>query len=89
MEMITIHTDEGIRTAIVLGEGPKYVRMIWADDRRPGVRVNKVPKDRMRRDTKPLMYKGKPYPLARAKRHFRNMGRALGITKSARKELRA
>jgi hypothetical protein len=34
------------------------------------------------------MYKGKPYPVNRAKRIFRNAGKRFGITKSARSALK-
>jgi hypothetical protein len=88
MDLLSIRTDDGVRSAIVIKTGPTYAHVIWADDRSPGVRVNKVPKAWLRYAT-PLLYKDKPYPLARAKRLFRKMGKSLGITKSAKKELRA
>lgn len=88
MELIRLRTDEGVRSAIVVKTGPRLAHVIWADDRKPGVRVNKIPKEFLRGAT-PLEYKGKPYPLNRAKRLFRKMGKSLGITKSAKKELRA
>jgi len=88
MDLISIHTDQGVRSALVLKTGPKMAHVIWADDRNPGVRINKIPKEWLRY-ARPIEYKGKPYPLARAKRLFRSMGRSLGITKSARQEIRA
>jgi hypothetical protein len=88
MDLLSIRTDDGVRSAIVIKTGPTFAHVIWADDRTPGVRINKIPKIWMRYAT-PLEYKGKPYPLSRAKRLFRKMGRSLGITKAAKKELRA
>lgn len=88
-QLISIRThDESVRCALVVKVGPKFARVIWADDRKPGVRINKVPKEWLR-GCAPLELKGKPYPLSRAKRLFRKMGRSLGITKSAKQELRA
>lgn len=87
MELIQLRTDEGVRCALVVKVGPRLAHLIWADDRKPGVRINKVPKEYLRYAT-PLMLKDKPYPLNRAKRKFRAMGRSLGITKTAKKELR-
>lgn len=81
-EVIRIHTDEGVRTALVTAVGPKFTRLIWIDDRKPGVRVNKVRNNEVRATTL-------DYPLAKAKRGFRKAGAHLGITKTARKELRA
>lgn len=86
-ELVSIRTDEGVRSALVVRTGPRLAHVIWADDRKPGVRINKIPKEHLRWAT-PLLYKDKPYPLTRAKRMFRKMGKALGITKSAKKELR-
>jgi len=47
------------------------------------VRVVRLDKAERRYMT-PLIYKGKPYPLARAIRHLRVAGKELGITKGAR-----
>ena len=88
MEVITLRTEEGYRSAILLTTGPKYAQVVWADDRKPGVRVNKIPKHWLRYSA-PLLRNGKPYNISRAKRMFRKMGRTLGITKSAKKALKA
>jgi hypothetical protein len=87
MELITIRTDEGVRTAIVVKTGVTKVHLIWADDRKPGVRINKLPKEAMRY-AEPLLLNGEPYPFSRAKTHFRRMGLNLGITKSAAQALK-
>ena len=80
--------DGSVRSAYLVATGPKYTKLIWLDDRKPGIRINKVPNEDMRFAT-PLMYKGKPYPLPRFKRIFRKAAKAHGVTKSAKKELRA
>ena len=87
--VISIRLDEGgVRSAIVVKIGPKFAHLVWADDRVPGVRVNRVPVGHLDL-AEPLMYREKPYPLPRAKRLFRRMGKNLGSTKSAREALRA
>jgi hypothetical protein len=86
--LIKFHTDDGsVRCALIVKVGLKYTSLVWADDRTPGLRVNKVPHDHLR-NAPPLLYKGKPYPLTRAKKLLRKMGRTFGITKSAKIALR-
>ena len=80
--------DGSVRSAYLVATGPKFSKLIWLDDRKPGIRINKVPNEDMRHAT-PLLYHGKPYPLTRFKRLFRKAAMRHGITKSARKELRA
>ncbi|MGH8758104.1 MAG: hypothetical protein ACREVW_01090 [Burkholderiales bacterium] len=41
-----------------------------------------------RRDLTPLLYRGQPYPLRRALRHFQDARRTFGITDTARDVLR-
>lgn len=77
-----VHTDDGYRCALVVTVGPKFTGLIWIDDRSPGVRINKI------RNTE-ITSKALDYPLAKAKRLFRKSGRTLGITKAARRALRA
>ncbi len=86
--LISFHTTDGsVRAAMIVKVGQKYTSLVWTDDRKPGVRINKVPHEHLR-NSPPLLYKGKPYPLARAKKLFRKMGRTFGITKSAKIALR-
>jgi len=86
--LISFHTDDGsVRCAFIAKVGQKFTSLIWADDRTPGVRINKVPHEHLR-NSPPVLYKGKPYPLARAKKAFRKMGRTFGITKTAKIALR-
>lgn len=79
--IIQIHEDEGIRTSLVVGVGPKFVAVIWADS--SGIKIRKLPNDRT------LKYKELDYPANRAKVMLRRMGKNFGITKSARRALRA
>lgn len=89
MELISFRTSDGsVRCSLVVKIGPRLAHLIWLDDRKPGIRINKIPKEQLR-GAAPLEYKGKPYPLARAKRHLRRAGQVHGITKSAKKEIRA
>ena len=86
-DLVSYRTDEGVRCALIVTVGRKYISMLWADDRKPGVRINKV-SHRDAQHATPLMYRDKPYPLSRAKRHWRKMASSLGATKAARKALR-
>jgi len=86
--LISFHTDDGsVRSAFIVKVGPKFASLVWADDRKPGVRINKVPHEQLR-SSHPLLFKGQPYPLPRAKKMFRSMGRKFGITKGAKIALR-
>ncbi len=81
-DIVNIHTDEGVRAAIVVLVARKYTHMIWADDSRPGVQIRKILNEEIRADVI-------DYSLAKAKKSFRRMGRTFGITKSAKRALRA
>ena len=81
-DVIQIHTDEGIRAAIVVLVAKKYTHLVWAEDTRPGVQIHKIPHAEIRAQVI-------VYPLAKAKKSFRRMGRTFGITKSAKIALRA
>ena len=78
----SVHLDDGIRSAIVVAVGPKFTRLIWIDDRNPGVRINKIRNNQIRATAI------EDYPIARAKKLFRKTGRSLGITKGAKRALR-
>lgn len=79
--VIKIHTDEGIRSAIVVAIMKKYTHLIWVDDGRPGVKIHKIPHNEVRATTL-------DYSLAKAKKAFRRMGKTFGITKGAKVALR-
>jgi hypothetical protein len=78
----TVHLDDGVRSALVVAVGPTFTRMIWIDDRNPGVRINKI------RNSEIRATEIEGYPIAKAKKSFRKSGRSLGITKSAKRALR-
>jgi len=78
--IINVHEDEGYRVALVVAVGPKFVQMIWADS--SGMKIHKLP-------TSTLKFTTMEYPLAKAKKAMRLMGTRFGITKSARRALRA
>lgn len=71
----------GARCAL-LKRGPKWNRLVVIDQDRVKVVLDKEPR------VAPLTRAGKPYPLARAVREFRRIGRARGITKGALSILR-
>lgn len=79
----SVHLDDGVRSAFIVAVGPKFTSMIWIDDRNPGVRINKILNTEIRATAMP------GYPIAKAKKLFRKSGRSLGITKSAKRALRA
>jgi len=79
--VIKVHTDEGIRSAIVVGIMKKYTHLIWVEDSRPGVKIHKIPHNEVRATVL-------DYSLAKAKKAFRRMGKTFGITKGAKIALR-
>lgn len=81
MIVISIHEDEGVRTALVVAEGPKFLAVIWPDS--AGMRIRKIRKSPGLRITELP-----DYPVARAKKIMRKCGRNFGITKGAKKALR-
>ena len=78
--IISLHEDEGYRTALVVAVGPKFTQLIWADS--SGMKINKLP-------TTTLKFTTMDYPLAKAKKAMRLMGKRFGITKSAKRALRS
>ncbi len=85
MKVITLKSlPEGARTGLLIGEGPKWIRVIWPDA--AGIRIHRVAKDRSLKFTE-TEYRGRPYPVTRAKSKLRQMGRRVGISKTARRAL--
>ena len=79
--IIRVHEDEGVRTALVVTVGPKFVSLIWPDS--AGMKIRKLPNDRrLRYDVL------EDYPVRKAKRAMRAMCKRFGVTKSARLALR-
>ena len=77
--IIQAHTEDGIRTGLVVSDGPKYLGVVWPDS--SGLRINKVAKRTAR-------FTVLTYNLNRAKRTLRRCGRNFGITKAAKAALR-
>ena len=82
--VVSWHTDYGYQSAIVFDVGSNYIHLMPLENR--PLRTRKLPIND-RRYLKPLSYKGKQYPVARAKRHFKKHADTFGITKSAKKVL--
>lgn len=78
--------DHNAHALLVFKEGRAYLHAIALHQ--PPVRVVKLPLLE-RRHLRPLEYRGRPYPLARAVRHFRRAGRVPGITDGAAAVLRS
>jgi len=81
-----ILVDHNGHVLLVVKEGRTFLHAVALFN--PPVRLVKLPRE-ARRHLKPAEYHGRPYPLARAVRRFREAGRSLGITKSAAAVLRA
>ncbi len=79
-KVVTIHEDEGYRTGIIVSTGPKYCGVIWPDS--SGITINKVPMT-------DLNFNEIDYSLDKAKKLLRACGKKFGITKAARRALRA
>ena len=79
-KVITIHADERIRTGILVKTGRKYLRVIWPDCK--GLRVNLVPINGAK-------YTTIEYNIDKAKKALRKCGHTFGITRAAKKALRA
>tara|TARA_Y100000588_G_scaffold134277_2_gene147617 strand:- start:1285 stop:1554 length:270 start_codon:yes stop_codon:yes gene_type:complete len=84
-KVVSWHTDSGIITAIYLNRGRKHLKMLPMGSGKLSVK-GKVPFSE-ERYMKQLLYKGKPYPLSRAKRIFRRHGKNCGWTKAAKSAL--
>lgn len=78
-DIIRVHEDEGVRTALVVTVGPKWATLIWPDS--AGIKLRKL-------RVADVRYTVLDYPLAKAKRHFRRMCRNFGATQSAKRALR-
>ena len=78
--IITLHEDEGYRTALVVSVGPKYISVVYPDS--SGMRIRKVKKLTAK-------YWVIDYPAKKAKAKLRKCGKLFGITKSAKIALRA
>lgn len=73
------------RSVIVLETTEKVIRVLTADG--GALRVIRLPLTEQRHMA-PLTYHGKPYPPARAARHFARYAKAFGAKKGVKKILR-
>jgi hypothetical protein len=87
----TVHLDEGYRTGLVVGEGPKYMSIIWPDS--AGIGVTKLAWVEHRinpsRDVTLKTHDMPAISVPKAKKILRRMGKHCGITKAAKNALRA
>lgn len=81
--VVRIHDGERFTTALAR-EGRTKLHLTVIDD--AGVRHLAVPRDEIRQAA-PLQRKGKPYPVERAIKIMRRVGRERGITEAAKREL--
>lgn len=84
-KVVKWRSNEGVRSALLVNEGHKFVSLIPVDF---PVRIRKVPLVETRHMSE-CEYKGKPYPVKRAVKVLKRMGKAYGITKAASKALGA
>ena len=85
MEVVKWRGDDGVRSAIIVNEGRKFISLIPIESGK--VRIRKILLSEGRHLT-PIKYKGKPYPLSRAIRIFKRHAKSFGITDSAKRALR-
>lgn len=85
LEVLLHHGEFGQVSLLVVKEGRKYLHAVEIDKQ---VKMVALPRE-SRRQMRPLLYKGQPYPVSRAVRAFMHAGKTLGITKSATTMLRA
>jgi len=95
IELVSYHTwhkvrngfESAVRVALVK-RGNKWAQVLCIDATSSGgLKLWKVPltdEQHMR----PLLLKGKPYPVSRALKSFRKMGKTHGISKGAKKLLK-
>lgn len=89
MNLIQYRFDYGSFTALVVSRGRKYISIIpLTAYGETGMKVVKLPLAEERR-FRPVKYKGKPYPLARAVRKFKHAYRTFGGTKAVKSALYA
>jgi hypothetical protein len=96
IELVHYHTwhkvrggfESSKRVALVKHGGRKWLQVLCIDATTSGgLKLWKVPLT----DTqymRPLLRKGKPYPVSRALKSFRRMGKTHGISKGAKKLLK-
>jgi hypothetical protein len=81
MQSVIYRSTTGVRPAVHLATGPKYITLVWMDA--AGIRLHKLP----RRDERYMTPTG--YPVKKFARRLLQAGKRFGITKGARAALRA
>lgn len=88
MELVRYHTqnnEESCQRVALVSERRKYLYVVvLSQSGQSPMRLWKVAKTE-RRYMKPLMRKGKPYPMARAIKGFRRMMKSHGATKAVKR----
>lgn len=85
MEIVRYHTDTGHTSALIVERGRKWMHIIPMESHAVRIRRVRLSEER---NMSPLQYKGKPYPVTRALRHFKRHAKDFGITKTAQRALR-
>lgn len=80
IEVRAYQTDHGTKTALIKVSGPKWMQVLTLDG---PLTVRKVATTEQRHMTV-MFFKGKPYPIRRAVRHYRHFAKTNGITKNAK-----
>ena len=95
IDLVSYHTlhkvrnghESAVRCAFIK-RGTKWAQVLCIDATSSGgMKLWKVPLSD-EQYMRPLLHKGKPYPVARALRAFRAMGKSHGISKGAKKLLK-
>ena len=84
-QIMRVHDGDRYVVALVR-RANKYMHLIFIEYE--GVKHKAVPVEE-ERFMKPVFYKDKPYPVARAAKQYRVVARAKGITEAAKSELAA
>lgn len=79
-------TEGGFHVVLLVKEGTKWTQAIAI--RATGLVMIKIPNSE-REQLGELTYKGQPYPVKRALRHFRRMARQYGATKAVKQSLKS
>ena len=95
IELVSYHTWKRVRNGVesavrcaFIKRGTKWMQVLCIDATASGgMKLWKVPLSD-EQYMRPLLRKGKPYPVNRAVKRFRAMGKTHGISKGAKKLLR-
>jgi len=85
MDIVRYHTTTGHTSALIVERGRKWMTIIPMESHAVRIRRVRLSEER---NMSPLTYKGKPYPVRRAVKHFKHHAENFGITKTAQRALR-